>query len=156
MQYFSWSFKNFLGFASTLQHISLNTGSKVKKNSVYSIWNNAFCFFLEMVIFTTLKLDVENDNVVSTLDNVFHINFEIQNVDSTLFDVVNSNIELHNVVSTLIWRCPRRDIVLTKRHRWNNFEIFAGIDVWQDPKHASVNHQPNKMVKQTQKIRRLN
>ena len=59
-----------------------------------------------MVIFTTLKLDVENDNVVSTLDNVFHINFEIQNVDSTLFDVANSNIESHNVVSTLIWRRP--------------------------------------------------
>ena len=89
-----------------------------------------FLFFLEAVIFTTL-LDVYqhcktrrwNDNVVSTLSNVVHVNVGIHNVDSTLLDVVNFNVEIHNVASTLIWRCPtsRRCInqKIILKQRWN-------------------------------------
>ena len=58
-----------------------------------------------MVIFTTLpkivKIDIENDNVDSTLPNVQN-NVEKGNVDSTLFNVLNFKIEVHSVFSTLI------------------------------------------------------
>ena len=42
-----------------------------------------------------MLINVESDNVVSTLPNVVRINVEIDNV-------VNSNVDLYNVVSTLI------------------------------------------------------
>ena len=45
-----------------------------------------------------VKIDVENDNVVSTLSNVFQFNIEIHNVVSTLLNVVNFNVDEHNVV----------------------------------------------------------
>ena len=70
-----------------------------------------------------VKLEVEND-IVSTLSNVVHVNVEIHNVDSTLFEVVNSIVEIHNVFSTLV---PRRDAVSTKIQRWNNVEMFAWL-----------------------------
>ena len=61
---------------------------------------------VKMVMKQTLpnfvKLDVENDNVVSRLSKVFQINFEIYNVGSTLFVLVNCNVNMHNVVSTLV------------------------------------------------------
>ena len=47
-----------------------------------------------------VKFDIENDNVVSTLSNVAHINTEI-----------------HNVVTTLIGRCPSRDVISIKVQR---------------------------------------
>ena len=86
-----------------------------------------FCSFWKWLFsqrcFHAVKLDVEKDNVVSTLSNVVHINAEIRNVDSTLFDVVNCNVEIHNVVSTLIWCCPtsQRHInqKTTLKQRWN-------------------------------------
>ena len=49
-----------------------------------------------------VKLEVENDKVVSTLSNVVQINVEIDNADWTLFNVVNSIVDVHNVISTLI------------------------------------------------------
>ena len=42
-----------------------------------------------------MKLDVENNSIVSTLPNVVNINVEIDNV-------VNFNVGIQNVVSTLI------------------------------------------------------
>ena len=44
-----------------------------------------------------VKIDVENDNVVSTLSNVFQFNIEIHNVVSTLLNFVNFNDDARNV-----------------------------------------------------------
>ena len=49
-----------------------------------------------------VKIDLKNDNVVSTLSDVVQIIVEIDNVDSTLVNVVNANVDVHNVVLTLI------------------------------------------------------
>ena len=62
------------------------------------------------VIFTTLfrflinvmKLNVENNRIVSALSNIVSINAEIDNVDLMLFNVVNFNVDIHNIVSPLI------------------------------------------------------
>ena len=66
-----------------------------------------------------MKLDVENNSIVSTLSNVVSINDEIDNFDLKLLNVVNFNIDIHNVVSTLIWHCltSRRHTTLTKTLR---------------------------------------
>ena len=71
-----------------------------------------FVLFRKGHFHNVVQLDVENENIVSTLSNVVHVNVEIHNVDSTLFDVV-----------------PRRNIPSTNRQHWNNVEMFAGIEV---------------------------
>ena len=110
MQLLSYYLKNFRGLASTLQHIQLNMGSKVKKIMKQQLKLRIPCILFEMICFVLFRnghfhnvvstftnvvhINVENDNVVSTLSNVVYINVEIHNVDSTLFDVVNSNVDL--------------------------------------------------------------
>lgn len=59
------------------------------------------CFFGNGHIHNVENLDVENENVASTLPNIVYNNFEVENLDLTLLDVVNSNIHIHTVVSTL-------------------------------------------------------
>ena len=49
-----------------------------------------------------MKLDVENDNAVSTLANVAYISVETDKVDSKLFNGFNSNVDVHKIVLTLI------------------------------------------------------
>ena len=156
MQYFSWSFKNFLDFASTLRHIPLNMVSKVKKNSVYSVWNNVLCFFQKWSFSqrwnSTLKMTTLFRRWIMFFISTLKYKTLIR-LCSTLQIPILNHTTLFQLWFDVV---PRRDVVLTKRQRWNNVEIFAGIDVWQDPKHAFVKHQPNKMIKRTQKIRRLN
>ena len=49
-----------------------------------------------------VKLDVENNNAVSTLSSVAKANVVKYNVGLTKFNVVNFSIDTYNVVSTLI------------------------------------------------------
>ena len=49
-----------------------------------------------------MKLDIENDKVVSTLSEVIYINFEIGNIESTLLNNVNSNVDIYDNFSMLI------------------------------------------------------
>ena len=132
---YSRCFKNFCGFANILPHIPVKIGNKVKRvlspfylSQIIFLWSSTIlfvftswfvCFFIwsySQRCFDAaqlVKIDVKNDNVVSTLSDVVQIIVEIDNVDSTLVNVVNANVDVRNVVSTLIWRCA------TSRHHIN-------------------------------------
>ena len=63
--------------------------------------------YIQKVVSTLkIKLDAENDNTVSTLGNIAHINIEKDDVDSRLLKVLNSIVDVHNVALTLICHCP--------------------------------------------------
>ena len=94
-----------------------------------------FCVFandhIHNVVLTlpkTMKVDVENYNVVLMLSSVVYINFEIDNADSTLFNVINCNVDKHNVFSALVW-CYLRlwrlvNLKISLKQRWN---VCCGI-----------------------------
>ena len=96
----------------------LNPAYSLKLKNIILFLNRGLVFFsnghIRNVVSTLpndVKVDVENDNVVSMLSN---FNVEIQNVVSILLNVLNYNIDVHNVVSTVILRCAtsRRQINL--------------------------------------------
>ena len=55
-----------------------------------------------LTLSNVVKIDVENDKVISKLSSVVQFNVEIHNFVSTLLNVVNFNVDVHNVVSTMI------------------------------------------------------
>ena len=103
-------------------------------NSVYSIWNDIFLFFLETVIFTTLfqrlptfwNSTLKMTALIQRCLTLFILTLKYTALIRRRSTLTITNVEIHNVVSTLIWCCPTRDVVSTKRQRWNNVEMFAG------------------------------
>ena len=112
MQYIAWSFKNFLCFASTIRHIPLNLGSKVKKIMKWKLKLWILCILFEINFFVLFRNDLFH-NFISTFTSVVKLDVENGKVVSTLPNVVHINVEIHNVVSMLIWRCS------TSRRRIN-------------------------------------
>ena len=80
-------------------------------------FENIHIHYVVLKLINVVKLDVENNSIVSTLSNVVNTNVEI--VGLKLFNVVNFNVDIQNVVSTLIWYnlMSRRRITLTTTSR---------------------------------------
>ena len=102
-------------FPTSKQGGYLMGGNYFHKKLILDVWKGS-----------TLKIDVENDNVVTTLSNVVQFNAEIPNVFSTLLNVLNYNADVHNVVSKLIWRCATSRRHINQKQRWTDVEMFAG------------------------------
>ena len=85
--------------------------SKKNLDSIYSIWNDFFCYFSKWWFSQRcLKLDVEMDNVVTTLSYVVYI-----------------NVETHKHWFEVAWRCKFQRWNTTLFQRW--FEVFLRRDV---------------------------
>ena len=128
MQLLSYYLKNLRGLASTLRHIQLNMGSKVKKIMKQQLKLRILYILFEMIFFSfrnghfhnvvstftsVVHINVENNNVVWTLSNVVYINVEIHcfNVDLTFPHVATSYQPKYNVEATL--KCLLGHILLT-------------------------------------------
>ena len=90
-----------------------------------------FSTFLQMVILATLfQCWSTLWNLALKITMLFwcsqrllaNINVEIDDVDSTMFNVASFNVDIHLVVSTLIWLCPTLkchiNLTATLRQRW--------------------------------------
>ena len=86
-----------------------------------------------ILLINVIKLDVENNSIVTTLPNVFNINVEINNVDLTLFNFLNFNVDIYSVVSTLIWHCPTSwrhiTLITTLRTSWKVSWVLANVAI---------------------------
>ena len=85
----------------------------------FELLKNGHIHYFSSMLIKVVKLDVENINIFSTLSNV---NINVDNVGSTLFNVVNFNVDIHNVVSTLIWHVSTSrcyiTLIATLRQPW--------------------------------------
>ena len=81
-----------------------------------------------------MKLDVENNNVVSILLNVVNIIVEIDNVDSTLFNIVNFNVDIQGCFNVGLMLSD----VATSYQPNSNVEMFVRLAVPMNNKYTDV------------------